>query len=155
MKNIFHAFTRRCLKENKTRTLVTIIGIVLSMSLFTAVIEGGYSGIAFLRRSEEARGGAWNGCVIEASGATVEDVASQKKVKGIGTWSEVGWAKIGSSNEYKPYLLIESMGEGFTDMVKVNLTDGRMPEKRKRDTASRSSLQKRRSFYTERNRNRS
>ncbi len=128
MNNIFHAFTRRCLKENKTRTLVTIIGIVLSMSLFTAVIEGGYSGVAFLRRSEVARGGAWNACVIEASEATVEDVASQKKVKGIGTWSEVGWAKIGSSNEYKPYLLIESMGEGFTDMVRVNLTDGRLPE---------------------------
>ncbi len=128
MNNIFHAFTRRCLKENKVRTLVTIIGIVLSMSLFTAVIEGGYSGVAFMQRSEVARGGAWNGCVIEASETTIEDVASQKRVKAVGTWSELGWAKIGSSNEYKPYLLIESMGEGFTDVVKINLTDGRMPE---------------------------
>ncbi|MBO4819541.1 MAG: ABC transporter permease, partial [Firmicutes bacterium] len=128
MKNIFHAFTRRCLKENKTRTLATIVGIVLSMSLFTAVIEGAYSGIMFLRRSEAANSGVWNACVIETSGAQVEEISSKKQVKGTATWSEVGWAKVETSNHYKPYLLIQSMGEGFTDMVAVHLIDGRMPE---------------------------
>lgn len=43
--NVFHRFTRRSLEKNPTRTLVTIIGIILSMALLTAVIEGGNSGI--------------------------------------------------------------------------------------------------------------
>ena len=38
--NIFHTFTRACLAKNRSRTLVTVIGIVLSMALFTAVLEG-------------------------------------------------------------------------------------------------------------------
>ena len=37
--NIFHCLTRRALAKNRTRTLVTIIGITLSMALFTAVIQ--------------------------------------------------------------------------------------------------------------------
>ena len=43
--NVFHRYTRRSLRLSPARTLVTIIGIVLSMSLFTAVIEGAYSGL--------------------------------------------------------------------------------------------------------------
>ena len=35
--DIFKKYTRRCLKTNRSRTLVTIIGIVLSMALLTAV----------------------------------------------------------------------------------------------------------------------
>ena len=48
--NVFHRFTRRSLEKNPTRTLVTIIGIILSMALLTAVIEGGNSGIQYLVR---------------------------------------------------------------------------------------------------------
>ena len=48
MKNIFHSFTRKCLAANRVRTLVTVIGIVLSMMLFTAVLEGAYSGQQYL-----------------------------------------------------------------------------------------------------------
>ena len=51
--NIFHRFTRRSLSANRSRTWVTIIGIVLSMAMFTAVIEGAYSGQQFLVRSIE------------------------------------------------------------------------------------------------------
>ena len=38
--NILTKYTLRCLKKNRVRTLVTIIGIILSVSLFTAVSEG-------------------------------------------------------------------------------------------------------------------
>ena len=35
--NIFHKITLTNLKKNKTRTIVTIIGIILSTAMFTAV----------------------------------------------------------------------------------------------------------------------
>ena len=59
--NVFRRFTLASLKKNPSRTLVTIIGIVLSMALVTAVVQGAYSGIQFLVRSEEARVGALHG----------------------------------------------------------------------------------------------
>ena len=126
--NIFHAFTRRCLKENKTRTLVTIIGIVLSMSLFTAVIEGAYSGMQYLVRGVIADEGNWAAYEMNASETEIDGIASDKRIKSYVEWTEVGWGDIDSDNEYKPYILVESMGEGFTDLVRVHLTDGRMPK---------------------------
>ena len=43
--NIFHKVTLKSLKENRTRTLVTIVGIILSTAMFTAVtamVQGGW-----------------------------------------------------------------------------------------------------------------
>jgi len=43
--------------------------------------------------------------------------------------SEIGYAWLeGSQNEYKPYLFIGAMGEGFKDSMPIHLTEGRMPE---------------------------
>ena len=56
--NVFHRYTRRSLRLSPARTLVTVIGIVLSMSLFTAVIEGAYSGLQYLIRGEVEVSGA-------------------------------------------------------------------------------------------------
>lgn len=51
--NVFHRFTRQSLRKNRSRTWVTIVGIVLSVAMFTAVTEGAYSGVRYLcaRRS--------------------------------------------------------------------------------------------------------
>jgi putative ABC transport system permease protein len=46
--NVLHKYTIETLKKNKTRTIVTILGIALSMMLFTAVIEGAFSGKSYL-----------------------------------------------------------------------------------------------------------
>ena len=46
MKNVFHSFTRQSLKKNRSRTIVTIIGILLSMALLTAVIQAVNSGLS-------------------------------------------------------------------------------------------------------------
>lgn len=55
--NIFHCLTRRALVKNRTRTLVTIIGITLSMALFTAVIQGAHSGLDYLGAQRNRIGG--------------------------------------------------------------------------------------------------
>ena len=94
--NIFHAFTRRCLKENKTRTLVTIIGIVLSMSLFTAVIEGAYSGMQYLVRGVIADEGSWAAYEMNATETEIDGITSDKRIKSYVEWTEVGWGDIGS-----------------------------------------------------------
>ena len=59
--NVFHRFTRESLIRNRSRTLVTIVGIILSVALLTAVTEGAYSGVQFLRRSVEQRVGSFFG----------------------------------------------------------------------------------------------
>ncbi|MBE6990831.1 MAG: FtsX-like permease family protein [Ruminococcaceae bacterium] len=126
--NVFHRFTRASLRENPSRTLVTIIGIMLSMALVTAVIQGAYSGIHFLVRSEETRVGAFHGYFYDLTEGEAIQARQLGFVKKSAVWQTVGWAEIGSLNEYKPYLLIRAVDKNFTDLVSVKLVSGRMPE---------------------------
>lgn len=126
--NVFHRFTRASLKKNPSRTLVTVIGILLSMALVTAVVQGAYSGIQFLVRSEETRVGAFHGYYYNLTPEEAEQARQALNVKSSVTWRTVGWAEIGSRNEYKPYLLIRSVSDNFTDLAAVHLSAGRMPE---------------------------
>jgi len=126
--NVFHRFTRASLRKNPSRTLVTVIGIVLSMALVTAVIQGAYSGIRFLIRSEVERVGAFHGYYYDLSEEEAIRAQQAGSVKSSAVWQTVGWADIGSENEYKPYLLIRAVDDHFTDLVTVHLTSGRMPE---------------------------
>ena len=126
--NILHRFTRKSLMANRSRTWVTIIGIILSMALFTAVIEGAYSGQQFLIRSVEEKDGRW--LVFDAE-LTQKQADALRETDGIAdsaVWQEVGWGEIGSSNEYKPYLLVESIDDGIEDMLSIRLVSGRLPE---------------------------
>ena len=126
--NIFHAYTRKSLLANRTRTLVTIIGIILSMAMFTAVIEGAYSGQQFLIRSVEEAQGRW---LIYESGINAEQkdaLCSTDGVKEYACWQEVGWGLIGSKNEYKPYLMVVAMDDRMEDFLAIRLLSGRLPE---------------------------
>ncbi len=129
--NILCAFTRKSLLANRTRTVVTIIGIILSMALITAVIEGAYSGHQFLIRSVEEEEGAW---MVSETGLTPEAAETLRHTDGVGisaVWNEAGWAMIAperTDRGDKPYMLVESLGEGIEDLLAIRLTAGRMPE---------------------------
>lgn len=129
--NILCAFTRKSLLANRTRTIVTIIGIILSMALVTAVIEGAYSGHQFLIRSIEEEEGAW---MVSETDLTPEEAERLRNTDGVGksaVWNEVGWGMIAperTDRGDKPYMLVESMGEGIEDLLAIRLTAGRMPE---------------------------
>lgn len=126
--NVFHRFTRASLRQNPSRTLVTVIGIVLSMALVTAVIQGAYSGIQFLVRSEVERVGAFHGYYYDLDEGQAIQARQAENVKASAVWQTVGWANVGTENEYKPYLLIRAVSDNFTDLVAVHLSNGRMPE---------------------------
>ena len=131
--NVFHRFTRRSLAKNRTRTLVTVVGIVLSMALFTAVIEGAYSGVRYLIRSVIESVGSFHACFYDVTEAELNAAREDANIKDVVWWREVGWAEIGSKNESKPYLLIESVGPDFTDLVTVRITDSGMTLSHNRD----------------------
>ena len=126
--DIFKKYTRKTLAANRSRTLVTIIGIVLSMALLTAVIEGAYSGIQWLIRGEIERSGKWEAYFYDLTDSEYNTLTQQQEIKEQVSWKQVGWAKIGSDNDYKPYLLINSVPDDFSNLVALHIQAGRMPE---------------------------
>ena len=126
--NIFRKYTRRSLGKNRSRTLVTIIGIVLSMALLTAVIEGAYSGVQFMVRAEEARAGRWEAFVYDKDEAELKKIMADKEFKEYVSWYDCGTAKLFPKNEGDPYVFIQGIDSSFTDMVPVEILTGRMPQ---------------------------
>ena len=127
-KNVFHRFTVSSLKANRVRTTVTIIGIVLSMALLTAVIEGAFSGMEYLKNIEIYQSGRWEGMLDQISREEAESFENDSKIQDAAWVRQLGWADIDSKNEYKPYLLIREMSENYPELVSLNLTEGRLPE---------------------------
>ena len=126
--NIFRKYTRKSLAANRSRTLVTIIGIVLSMALLTAVIEGAYSGAQFMLKNEIANKGRWEAYFSQMDEEKLAKLKSDPDVDEIVSWRHLGAADTGSTDDYSRYLLINSIDKDFYDMVSVNISEGRLPE---------------------------
>ncbi len=126
--NVFAKYTRKSLAKNRTRTLVTIIGIVLSMALFTAVIEGAYSGLQFMIRAEEDTSGAFQATVSDLDAAAVEALKTEEEIDRLELWQEVGWANFETNaSASMPYLLIMDT-QNQTKLAPIHLQSGRLPE---------------------------
>lgn len=125
--NVFNKITRKNLKQNKTRTLVTIVGIILSMAMFTAVIEGATSGIEFLRNSVIAKEGCYTGIFNNLSKEDLNKIKTKKEIKQSAVWQDAGWSKI-SEEDDSPYFSLKSIDKDFTKLVAVNIIAGRMPK---------------------------
>lgn len=128
--NILTSYTLRCLKQNRVRTLVTIIGIILSVALFTAVAEGAYSGRQYLVDVTVAENGAYHGWLDHVNPDKLEQLRQRPELEQTAELEDLGWALVGDTEHQQayPYLHIVSMSEGFSDLVTVRLLEGRMPE---------------------------
>lgn len=127
--NILNRFTLRSLKKNKTRTIVTIIGIALSVSMFTAVTSIIVSFQNYMLQIEIATSGAWEGKLTGCDQDIVDRVAKDKEIKNYTKAADLGYAELEDcKNKDKPYLFVLGIGEDFTDYSPIHLSEGRMPE---------------------------
>ena len=148
--SIFNKVTLEILKKNKTRTIVTIIGIILSAAMFTAVTTTVSTLQNFMLQDAIHETGDWHVSVTEADKSFFEfiknpvsyvegsDFASPEtkelfqagKIKSYVYSQQLGYAYAeGCTNEYKPYLYVIGADKRFCEMMPVHLTGGRLPEK--------------------------
>ena len=121
-------YTLASLKKNRARTAVAVLGILLSMTLFTAVLAGAYSGLSWLRENEETKNGRWQGLYFDLNEEETAQVLSRDYVRDSLVWRTLGWARLDNENEFKPYLLIQSADEDPEGLSAIRLISGRMPQ---------------------------
>lgn len=127
--SIFHKVTLRYLKENRTRTLVTIVGIILSAAMFTAVTTSISSLRHYLIQSTIYNEGNWYGSAYDLSMKEKEQLASDSRTVQSVSMELLGFADLKESiNEDKPYLCVQGIQADFTDMMPIHLIKGRLPE---------------------------
>lgn len=126
--NILNKVTRKTLNKNKVRTLVTIIGIVLSAAMFTGVMTTVTSMQNYMLRNCQASDGSYYARMTDCNDSELSNFDGDTDIKDYRYLQNIGYAYIESNNEYKPYLFVGGISENFTDIVAVNITEGRMPE---------------------------
>ena len=128
--NIFNKVTLESLKKNRTRTIVTIIGIMLSAAMICASTTFVSSMQNFVLRCEIYSSGDWHGAVYDAAYKDYEDIRDSGKVSSAAYAQVLGYAKIGSANEYKPYLYVlgGDAASGYFETMPVHLLLGTLPK---------------------------
>ncbi len=126
--NIFHKVTLESLKKNKTRTIVTIIGIILSASMICAVTTFASSIYNYALNNAIYADGDWHGSAEDIDLATLEFIKGNGQVSDHVYAQQLGYALAeGCQNENKPYLFVLGTSAGFDKMMPVHITSGKYP----------------------------
>ena len=127
--NIFSKMAWKTLSKNRTRTLVTIIGIALSAAMFTAVTTAVSSYLGYYRGYMEYTYGSWNASYYDLTADEVAQLREDSEIKTVTALELIGFAVLeDSQNEDKPYLCVRGMDENAEVLLPIHLTSGRMPE---------------------------
>ena len=126
--NILNKVTLKTLRKNKVRTIVTVIGIILSAAMLTAVTTAVSSGLQYLTDVESYQSGSWHGALLNLDSFDAARLKSDARVKATSTIQNIGYAKLeGGQNEYKPYLFIGAIKIGGTGLLPIHITEGKLP----------------------------
>ena len=128
--NIFVTITNRTMKQNKARTIVTIIGVILATAMISAVITLGISLQRYMYDYAVETDGNWHVVAKGLSEERVKEFQENEEVKDFSVISEIGYAKIGENDEdlFGQYLYLQSIDEKAAEMLSLKLTQGRLPE---------------------------
>ena len=127
--NILNRVTLKTMAKNRVRTVVTVIGIILSAAMMTAVTTSIASLQQFMVRLVRAETGDWHGAAYGCEASDVERIRTEKGVSALGVIRRVGYAPLETvEKQTKPYLFIGAIDEGTEDVLPIHITDGRLPE---------------------------
>ena len=125
---ILNKLTIKSLKLNKKRTLVTIIGILLSTALITVVAGMITSGKATLQDYFIKNNGDYQ---VEFKDVPTEDlsyIAENRNIDNYFFTSDIGYARLeGSANVDKPYVNIIGIENSAQTKLPIKMVEGRFP----------------------------
>lgn len=124
LKNIAH----KNLQLNKKRNIVTIIGIILSVALITALSSLVVSFKESIINLEKHINGDFHYSFDGVQSNDLSIFENNRSIENFYKVGTLGYAKINTENEYKPYAYVITMDKNDFDSVGINLTDGELPK---------------------------
>ena len=126
---ILNTLTLKNLKLNKKRTIVTIIGISLSVALICAITTFTVSIQKTMLEREIKTNGNYHIRVQDVSKENEKYLENNAKIDELQISQEIGYAPLEESqNENKPYAYIEGYDENLLQNGGIVLVEGRLPE---------------------------
>lgn len=127
--NIFKKVALQGLKKNRTRTLVTIVGVMLSGALFTGVSTFAVSLQDYMIKGAADKYGGWHVELPEGDAEMAAQAEQDDRVAEVVSLQNLGYARLeDGKNENKPYLFLSGWDQKAFDTLPVKLISGRLPE---------------------------
>lgn len=127
--NVINRLTLRHMGQNRKRTLVTIIGVILSVTMLGAISVGASSFVDVMLRRTIKDTGEWHIQYTGVDKEKLEQIKADKNTGEVLLESAEGFSVLpGSENEFKPYLFLTAYSEQALEKLPVNLISGRLPE---------------------------
>ena len=127
--DILKKFTKKNLKLNKKRTIVTIIGIMLSTALICAVAGMVSSTQKTLANAMRADHGNYHMRFENVPAEELKFIEENVNVESYFLTKNVGYAKLdGSINPGKPYLFLMEFDRNALQNSSFKIVEGRLPE---------------------------
>ncbi len=130
--NIMNKVTLRHMLKNKRRTLVTIVGVIISAAMITAVATLSVSFLEMLIRHTISETGEWHVQYHQVDKEQIEAIENHENTDYIVLVKDRGYARIpGAEDETdKPYLFFRDYNEGGLREFPIELKEGRLPERK-------------------------
>ena len=126
--NVFNKVTLQSLKKNKTRTIVTIIGIILSAAMICAVTTFASSFMNYAKETTIYSDGNWHGYERDTEWDTYTEILGTGKVEEAVYLQQIGYAYAdGCENEFKPYIYVLGAGKDVEEVLPIHITSGKYP----------------------------
>ena len=126
--NILKNIAYKNLQLNKRKNIVTIIGIILSVALITALSSLVVSFKESIINLEKHINGDFHYSFDGVQSNDLSIFENNRSIENFYKVGTLGYAKINTENEYKPYAYVITMDKNDFNSVGINLTDGELPK---------------------------
>lgn len=127
MKNIIHTVTLAQMRAVPRRTLVTLVGVILSVAMLTAVFAGADSFLNLLYRQAAQDNGTWHGRAFETGEQVVQNLSQDDRVDQLGLAAGWGIASLDDQNRWGAALY--GVNQSFYQLLGVECLEGTLPDK--------------------------
>lgn len=126
---IINKVTLRHMLRNKKRTLVTIIGVIISVAMITAVSTFAASMFDFMQRMTMEESGNWHVAYLDARASSLPLIRNDEGTGEMYLIRDDGFAALPTANQKnKPYLYLKSYDANAFSHNFVELAEGRLPQ---------------------------
>lgn len=126
--NILKNIAYKNLQLNKKRNIVTVIGIILSVALITALNSLVVSFKESIINLEKHINGDFHYSFDGVQSNDLSIFENNRSIENFYKVGTLGYAKINTENEYKPYAYVITMDKNDFNSVGIELTDGELPK---------------------------
>ena len=126
--NMINKLTSKNLKLNKKRSIVTIVGITLSVALITAVLSLVVSFRASIINFQKITDGNYHYGFLDVKKDDLSKFKNNRNIESYYVTNNIGYAKVDSKNENKPYAFIIGMDDNAFKNMSINLISGEYPK---------------------------